>query len=187
MCPVPVKFSRSKNIHFLFLFCLISEILNACAEKQVADIPGILAVLLNAFLILTGAILPIIVLLDLDPIYVVFCVVYKFKSPLWFTIFRLIIVTWCTLEATRTIATILTPALTIFNATCSILVNIKRKWHIRHIIANYRQFQVLTECSRQGIRESAGMLMAAGFVIAVSSNYVVLTSFRKFPLLVYIM
>lgn len=134
----------------------------------------------------TGVVLSSAVFLELDPFYIVVCLIYKLPSPWWFTLLRFIHVLWCTLEATRTFATILTAAVTIFNVTCGILENFAHRRRLSESIVKYRQIQVLTATGQLAIREAAGMLMAAGFIIAISSNYVVISGYRTFPLFVYL-
>lgn len=151
-----------------------------------ADLLGILILILNLSLIAVGILVPFGALLNLDPIHVLACEVHKLPSPWWFSLGRFLLYLWSALEATRTFATILTPAMAIFNVAGNILRCIRQKRPLARAIKYYTQCQVLTETGRQGIREGAGLLMTAGFVIAVTCNYIVLSGFKQIPLIIYL-
>lgn len=123
---------------------------------------------------------------NLDPLYVVFCDMYEFDCPVWFTLCRVLIHSWFILEEGRTFSIVLTHALALCNAACSILERIKLMKSLKASIEYYRQFQVLVETGTEGLREVAGLLMAGGFLIAVSCNYVVISAFDKLPVGIYL-
>lgn len=53
-------------------------------------------------------------------------------------------------------------------------------------ISYYSQFQVLTEVGREGIRLIAGVLISTGFIVAISTNFILLSCYDSLPLVIYI-
>lgn len=89
---------------------------------------------------------------------------------------------WSVLEVCRTLCIALTLGMAIFNMAGSIVRKISKIKQLEDGIQMYSRFQVLTEIGREGIRQTAGILMATGFFIIITANFLVIRGPQYFPL-----
>lgn len=168
--------------NIILIFAELSKILQG---KPNVDLPGLIILTLNTFPLFILVLLPTSIWFDFDAGYYTTNSFMEGNSCMGLFL-RYVTLQWACVEGARTYSFWLSTCLGIVTSTRNIVAGISIQNLSFTSLNDYRKLKIVTEAMRQVTRIMMGVIMAAGFFIAIFLNFLVLTCRHSIPAQLYV-
>lgn len=144
------------------------------------DAVGLAVMLINLFPLPMLCLLPTSMFFNIDPGYHIMKT-FSTESTWYGLLVRYTTIQWVCVEGARTYTIWLSSVIVLFFSTHNILVTIFNQRLSIESISSYRKLLIITESMRHVTRRAFGLLMSAGFFMAVFLNFLVIACHDTIP------